>query len=269
MSFDEFLREAASLLGLQWRPFRRKGIKRKVERRIARIGLPFEQYLFRIRNDPEERHHLSKILTVTISRFFREREVFHTLRHSVIPALLTEEREEIRVWSIGCANGEEPYSLSLLWKEGFEETWPHVRLSILATDINGVLIERAKTGRYTKASLKEIPEEIRQSFFKIDREGYALDEAVKESVEFREHDILLEEPFTGMDMAFCRNLAFTYFSKESQVEILKKIAHSIRNEGYLVIGKEETLPLAYPTSFVSAFPTERIYKAFTPPVFDK
>ena len=147
MSFDEFLREAVSILGLQGRPFRRRGIKRKAERRVARIGLPLEPYLFRIRSDPEERHHLSKILTVTISRFFREKKVFDTLRHSVIPALLTEEREEIRVWSIGCASGEEPYSLSLLWKEGFERTWPRIRLSILATDINGDLLGRARAAR--------------------------------------------------------------------------------------------------------------------------
>jgi len=269
MSFDEFLREAASLLGLQPRPFRRRGIRRKVERRIAQVGLSLEQYLFRVQNDPTERHHLSKILTVTISRFFRDKKVFDTIRHSVIPALLTEEREEIRVWSIGCASGEEPYSLSLIWKEGFEKTWPQIRLSILATDINGDLLGRARAGRYKKGSLKEIQEEILRSFFKIDRDVYALDEAVKESVQLREHDILQEESYSSMDIVFCRNLAFTYFSRESQIEVLKKIARSLRNEGYLVIGKDESLPLTYPTLFVPAFPAERIYRIFSPPVFDK
>lgn len=205
---------------------------------------------------------VSKILTVTISRFFREREVFETLRQSVIPALLSEGREEIRVWSIGCANGEEPYSFSLLWKEGFEKAWSHIRLSILATDINGDLLERARAARYKKGSLKEMPEEILRSFFKVDRDSYVLDEAAKNSVEFREHDILREEPFPDMDIVFCRNLAFTYFSTDSQIAVVEKIARSIRNEGYLVIGKDERVPLTYPTLFIPAFPAEKINRRF-------
>ncbi len=124
MGFDEFLKEVTPLFGLQWRPFQRRGIKRKVERRIAEIGLSnFEEYLLRVKRDSEEQRHLSQILTVTISRFFRDKEVFQTLHQSIIPTLLKErDRQDLKIWSIGCASGEEPYSLSLLWKERFEQT---------------------------------------------------------------------------------------------------------------------------------------------------
>jgi chemotaxis protein methyltransferase CheR len=81
-------------------------------------------------------------------------------------------------------------------------------------------------------------------------------------MECKKHDIIHEEPFSGMDSVFCRNLAFTYFSKESQMSVLKKIAISLNEEGYLIIGKDESLPLTYPTLFVPIFPTERIYQKF-------
>jgi chemotaxis methyl-accepting protein methylase len=266
MHFNEFLREAAPLFGLEWRPFQRRGIKRKVEHRIFQIGLSnYEEYLLKVRSDPAELNYLSKILTVTISRFFRDKEVFNTIETSIIPELSgNKDKGDFKTWSIGCASGEEPYSLSILWKEKFEKICPQIHLSILATDINENLLARAKKGRYKKSSLKEVPESILEGYFKMDNEFYVLDKAIRESVEFRRHDIIHEEPFSGMDMVFCRNLAFTYFSKESQVSVLKKIATSLRGEGHLVIGKDEFLPLTYPTLFVPVFQLEKIYKKFSP-----
>jgi chemotaxis methyl-accepting protein methylase len=268
MSFEQFLREASSLLGLQWRPFRRRGIKRKIERRLAQIRLPdFEEYLLRIKEDPEERSYLSKILTVTISRFFRDREVFDAIGASVIPLITKNGRENnLRAWSIGCASGEEPYSLVLLWRDRFGEMRPQIRLSILATDIDENMLGRAKRGRYKKSSLREVPERVLRNHFKVDNDSYVLDQTLRENVEFRRHDIIREDPFLGFDIVFCRNLAFTYFSKTSQINVLKKIAVSLREEGYLAIGKEESLPLVYPTLFVPVFPEERIFQKFHPNV---
>lgn len=265
IGFDEFLKEVTPLFGLQWRPFQRRGIKRKVERRIAQIGLSnFEEYLLRVKGDSEEQRHLSQILTVTISRFFRDQEVFQALHHSIIPTLLKErDRQDLKIWSIGCASGEEPYSLSLLWKERYEQTWPPIHLSILATDIDEKMLARAKVGRYKKSSLNEVTEDTLRNFFEIENGIYFLNQVARENVEFKRHDILREEPFLGMDIVFCRNLAFTYFSKESQIEVLKKIAISLKKNGYLVVGKDESLPLTYPTLFVPIVPTEKIYQKFT------
>jgi chemotaxis protein methyltransferase CheR len=265
MGFDEFLREVAPLFGLQWRPFQRRGVKRKIERRIAEISLSnFEEYLLRIKEDPEEQKHLSKILTVTISRFFRDKEVFDTINYSIIPNLLKAKNQgELKIWSIGCTSGEEPYTLFLLWKEKFEGSWPPIRVSILATDMDENMLERAREGKYKESSLKEMAKETLKNFFRIQDGFYIIDRTVRESVEFRKHDIIHDQPFLGMDMVFCRNLAFTYFSKESQIDVLKKIASSLKEKGYLVIGKDESIPLTYPTLFVPVFPIERIYQKFT------
>ena len=270
MGFDEFLKETAPLFGLQWRPFQRRGVKRKIERRIVEVGLShFDEYLLRVQKEPEEQGQLSRILTVTISRFFRDREVFDLLENSIIPTIIKnkKEKDQFKIWSIGCASGEEPYSFLLLWKEKFEKKFPQIHLSILATDINGNLLERAREGRYKRSSLKEVPEEILRRFFKIENGLYVLDRSSLGSVEFKKHDIIHEEPFSGRDIIFCRNLAFTYFSKESQMDVLKKISRSLIEEGYLVIGKDESLPLVYPTLFVPVYPTEKILKKFDPELF--
>ncbi len=264
MDFEQFIKEAAPLFDLQWRRFKRRGIKRKVERRIAELRLPtFEDYLLKIKKDPEEKSCLSQILTVTITRFFRDEKVFDLLEHSVLPSIVEHKGEgDFKIWSIGCANGEEPYSLSLLWKERFEKKFPQIRLTILATDINENLLARAREGRYNKSSLKEVPQGILQRFFKADRGFYILDRTIRESVEFKKHDIIRDEPFFGMDILFCRNLAFTYFSQECRVNVLRKIATSLKESGYLLIGKDEFLPLTYPTLFIPTFPTEKIYQIF-------
>jgi len=265
MEFDEFLKEVTPLFGLQWRPFRRRGVKRKIEQRVAEVGnAHFDEYLLKVRRDPEERGHLSEFLTVTISRFYRDRKVFGLLEHSVIPAIIKNKREndEFKIWSVGCANGEEPYSLSMLWKARFENKFPKIRLVILATDINEALLRRAKDGRYKESSLREVPEEILRRFFRIEEGFVVIDRFIRESVEFKKHDIIHEEPFPEMDIIFCRNLAFTYFTKECQMNVIKKIFGSLNEGGYLILGKDEMLPLTYPTLFIPIFPTEKVYQKF-------
>ncbi|MBS3918691.1 MAG: protein-glutamate O-methyltransferase CheR [Deltaproteobacteria bacterium] len=265
MHFDEFLKEVAPCLGLQWRPFQRRGVKRKIERRIIELGFSrFDEYLLRVQKDPEEKSHLSKILTVTISRFFRDKEVFDTLETSALPAIIkNREKGDLNVWSIGCASGEEPYSVSLLWKEKFGKDFPEVRLSVLATDIDEKMLRRAEEGRYKKSSLRETPQEILEKSFNKEDGFFILNPSVRKGVEFKRHDILREEPFPGMDIIFCRNLAFTYFSKESQMKVLKKIFSSLKEKGYLVIGRDESLPLTFPTLFIPIFPAQKFYQRFS------
>ena len=261
MEFDQFLKETSSLFGLHWRRFQRREIRRRIEHHLAELSLgSFEEYNQRIKEDPQERGHLFRILTVTISRFYRDQEVFNTIETSVFPALLKQNTRELKMWSIGCASGEEPYSLCLLWKARFEKDWPQVHFSVLATDIDEGLLKRAKEGRYKKSSLREVPQDILGEYFRTEGDAFLLDKRVGSCVEFQKHDILREEPFSGMDLLFFRNLAFTYFSTEMQVEILKKIFMCLKEEGYLVIGNDESIPLTYPTLFTPVFPKWKIYQ---------
>lgn len=261
MDFDEFLKETTPSLGLQWRPFQRRGIKRKIQRRMAQLGFSeFEDYACQVKKDEGEQRYLIKTLTVTISRFFRDAEVFESLKESIFPVLLQGKEREIKIWSIGCASGEEPYSLAILWREAFEKAYPDIQLSILATDVDEKMIQRAKEGKYRKSALKEIPPTILEHYFKKENGDYRIDPVAQRYIEFIQHDLLREDPFVEMDIILCRNLAFTYFSRQFQVETLKKISLSLKEKGYLVIGKDEFLPLTYPTLFIPLYPKEKIYQ---------
>jgi chemotaxis protein methyltransferase CheR len=263
MPFDEFLKEAAPLLGLHGRAFRRRGIKRRLERRMIDIGLSgFDEYLSRVKEDLGERNHLAEIFTVTISRFFRDRDVFARMEASVIPSILEKGRKEFRAWSIGCASGEEPYSLAMLWREKLQDKWPAVRLILLATDIDEGLLERARQGRYKSSSVREVPEEIRGNAFRRENGSFVLNQTIRQGVQFKRHDILEEDPSPGMALILCRNLAFTYFSKDRQMDVLKKISMSLEKGGALCVGKAESLPLMYPTLFIPTYQKEGIYQKF-------
>ena len=263
MPFDEFLKNVAPLLGLYGRTFQRRGMKRRLERRMADIGLSgFDDYWSRIQEDVEERNRLAGILTVTISRFFRDRDVFDRIETSVIPSMLERNRSELKVWSIGCASGEEPYSLAMLWRERFQERWPATRFTILATDIDENLLMRARDGRFKSSSVREVPEDIGGRGIALESGFFVVNQAIRQSVQFWRHDVLHEDPFPEMDMILCRNLAFTYFSKERQMDVLRKISRSLKKEGYLCIGKDESLPLMYPTLFIPIHQKERIYQKF-------
>jgi len=230
---------------------------------MTELGLmEFEHYAQRIKKEAEEQRYLIKTLMVTISRFFRDEDVFKVIKESLLPLLIQkkEKEKEIKIWSIGCSSGEEPYSLALLWKDSFEEDWPDILFRILATDVDEKMIQRAKEGRYKKSALREIPSKILERYFKKENEYYRIDPEVKPYIEWREHDLLRDDPFLGMDIILCRNLAFTYFSKESQIETLKRLSLSLKDKGYLVIGKDETLPLTYPTLFIPIYNKGKIYQ---------
>jgi chemotaxis protein methyltransferase CheR len=262
MQFEEFLKRAAPLVGVQPRPFQRRGIKRKIEKRRHETGArSLEEFFRRIEEDPEEQEVLSRILTVTISRFFRDREVFDCLSRHMIPSLIARKNKPvIHAWSIGCANGEEPYSVLLLWEEDVERSQAAMHLSVVGSDIRQDLLDRAKRGIYKKSSVGEVPVHILQKFFTADAQRYILDEKVREKVAWRKHDILRDPPIPGMDIVFCRNVCFTYFSRKSQVDVLTKIASSLNPGGYLVVGKDESIPLHHPALFAPAFEKEKIYR---------
>ncbi len=261
MDFEGFLREITPTLGLQWRPFQRRGIRRKIKQRMAQLGFSeFEDYASQVKRDEGEQGYLIRIMRVTISRFFRDFEVFEVIKNSIFPVLLQGKEGEIKIWSIGCASGEEPYSLAILWREAFEKKCPGIQLHIMATDVDEKMIQRAREGRYKKSVLKEIPSQILEHYFKKEDGWYRIDPSVKPYIQWKGHDILREDPFLGMDILFCRNLVFTYFSKESQIDTLKKLFLSLNDRGYLVIGKNESLPLTYPTLFTPMYSREKIYR---------
>ncbi len=246
----DFLKWGLPHLRLRWAGFRkvRRQVCKRLKRRINELGFPdLETYRAYFQNHGEEWQTLDSLCRITISRFYRDPDVFDALRFTILPELaehaLARGEKELRCWSAGCASGEEAYTLQLLWKIDVVPNIPQpLPLRIIATDPDQNLLDRARRGQYPKSSLKDLPEEFQWEAFH-DLEGhYAIRKEFRENIEFMKQDIREQMPEGFFHLIFCRNLVFTYFEEALQLEILRKIVDRIVPEGMLVIGKREKLP---------------------------
>lgn len=236
-------------LNHRWEGYHR--VRRQVCRRIAArmqaLGLAdVDAYRARLEPDAAEWTALRSCLKVTVSRFFRDRGVFHALSHSIFPALaemaLKSGADTLRAWSVGCASGEEPCSLSLLWVFDLQERWPQLRLSILATDIDAGVLRRAQMACYPASSLREIPPDWVGPGFMRDNGRFCLRPALRAPVRFLRQDLCEVLPDDSFHLILCRNLAFTCFAEPLQQEIARDLLERLIPGGYLILGAHECLP---------------------------
>jgi chemotaxis protein methyltransferase CheR len=205
----------------------------------------FAAYRARLEADPTEWRAFDECCHITISRFFRDRGVFEVLRGRVLPdiaARARRERRAARMWSAGCASGEEPYTLKILWDLDVAGSFPDVSLAIIATDVDRTMLARAREGCFEAGSLHELPLHcVSQAF---DQVGplFCVKPRHREEIEFRYQDLRVATPALSFDLILCRYVAFTYFALPLQQQVLARIVDRLSPDGYLAIGTHERLP---------------------------
>lgn len=263
-----FLQTALPELGYRWAGFRkvRRQVCRRLRRRVAELGLEsWDAYRARLRGDPAERTVFDRMCRVTISRFFRDRRLWRVLAEEVLPRLVREVGRtgsgHLDVWSAGCASGEEPYSLALLWLRELASRCPSVRLRILATDVDLHLLVRARRARYPWGSLREMPEDWRREAFEEvvagpsgEHEPHETHEArelrltgrhravCRDAVRWMAHDVRAAPPGRSFRLILCRNLVFTYFDRETRERVGQTLVDRLCPGGFLALGGHEELP---------------------------
>jgi len=244
-----FLQWCLPRLGMRWPGFRkvRKRVYRRLARRIKEIGLPgLAGYRAHLDAHAEEWAVLDGLCRIPISRFYRDRGVIRHLEEEVLPGLgtlaLSRNETELGCWSIGCAGGEEPYTLAILWHLGPGRRVPHLGLRILATDIDPESLARARKACYPSSSVKDLPAVYREQAFVPTARGWCLREAYREGVTFVEQDVRRAAPVGPFHLVLCRNVAFTYFDEARQRDVLRTIVARLIPGGALVIGRRESLP---------------------------
>ena len=248
-----FLQWALPQLGRRWAGYRkvRRRVCRKVQRRIDELHLDsVDDYRARLAEDPSEWSHLDALLDVTISRFYRDRAVFDFIGGHALPTLVeratTAGNGTIRVWSAGCASGEEPYTLAVMWKLAVAATAGAVELDVLATDIKPTVLRRAEDARYPRSAVRDLPASWREVAFVPDDDDLVLRPEFRRGVTFAQHDIRAEPPDGPFDLILCRYQAFTYFDDTGQRHTLEKLAQVTRAGAVLVLGNREELPPGQP-----------------------
>jgi chemotaxis protein methyltransferase CheR len=250
-----FLQEILPRLDLRWPGFRkvRRQVCKRLQRRLADLALPdLHAYRRYLTVHAAEWQMLDSFCRISISRFYRDRQVFAELAAEVLPAVnhlaATDGAARIRIWSAGCASGEEPYTFALLWHFGLpgQDRMP---LEIIATDLDPLLLARARTACYEASSLKELPAPWAAEAFQRRDDLHCLQPRFKAGVQFLRQDLRKETPAGPFQLVACRNLAFTYFADPLQRQVLARIAAVLAPGGFLVLGIHETLP-AGQTAFV-------------------
>jgi len=264
-----FLQGHLPRLGLRWPGFRkvRGTVCKRLRRRLRELGLKdLDAYAAYLANRSEEWDRLDAFCRIPISRFYRDREVFHTLGTDVLPALAQrvagEGGQEVRVWSVGCASGEEPYSLRIAWAETVQQDAPGVRLAVTATDADPTMLRRAEEARYAAGSLKDLPQDWRDRAFTRRNDTFCLRAAYKEGISFLLQDIRTAMPDGRFHLVLCRNLAFTYFDVDRQRKLLSGLAAHMHPDSYLVLGSHEELPPGS-TGFRPAFESLPMFQKST------
>jgi chemotaxis protein methyltransferase CheR len=245
-----FLQWSLPQLRLRWSGYRkvRRQVYKRTSARLQSLGLhSLDDYRAYLETHPEEWEILDSSCWIPISRFYRDKSVFQFLEQEGLPSLarqaLAEGGSTLRCWSIGCAGGEESYSLSLLWKLKLQAQFPTVRLVIRATDIDDRAIARAQQGCYQPGSLKDLPESWRMKGFDRTSEGFwMIKPEFREPATFLKQDIRQAVPDERFHLILCRNLAFTYFDGPLQSDTLRRLVARMQVGSALLIGKTERLP---------------------------
>ena len=245
----KFLQRALPRLRMRWPGFRRvRGqVRKRIERRIYELELAdLSEYETHLDSSPEEWEILDGLCRITISRFYRDQAVGDHIRDVLLPDLARRAQERgadaLRCWSSGCGSGEEPYTLSLIWHLETSSRFPELQLTVVATDADAAMLDRAEAAVYRDSSLKDLPEMIRRAGFDPHNDAFQLRAEYQQDVEFRQLDLKKERLEGPFDLVLCRNLAFTYFDETLQRETLARITESMMDGGALVVGLHERLP---------------------------
>lgn len=244
-----FLQWALPRMGLRWAGYRRvRGqVEKRVRRRIAALALDgVAAYRARLAEDPDEWDVLRALCGVTISRFYRDAVMWNALRDQLLPELAAAAnaagRTRLRCWSLGCASGEEPYTLAIAWQLALAPRYPGLCLDVIATDADAHMIARAERAEYESGSLRELPDEWREQAFERVGELYRLDDRFRAAVQLQEQDARIGVPDGRFALILCRNNVFSYFDEALQGQTLDRLCDCLQGGGFLVLGKGEAPP---------------------------
>ena len=256
--------------GFDFSGYHRAMLTRRIEQRLAAVSCEyFHEYLYFIERHNDEIDKLLGVLTINVSQFFRDPLTFELLADRVLPTILQEKARQhdpsLRIWSAGCAMGEEPYSVAILVHELLQKEGLAMNVHIFATDIDEAVLAAAATAVYAEASIANIKYRLLDKYFTRVGEGFRLLPEITEQVSFSLYDMLDKKHcvppasiFGNFDLVLCRNLLI-YFNTLCQETIFAKLHHALANHGCLILGEAEAPTIKYQRYFKRQLDFSPIY----------
>jgi two-component system CheB/CheR fusion protein len=229
--------------GFDFTGYKRSGLKRRVMRRLQQLRLEsLSEYLDHLEVHPEEFTYLFNTILINVTAFFRDPSSWDFLTREIIPSILEGKQadEPIRIWSAGCASGEEAYTLAIVFSEALGMQAFRQRVKIYATDVDEDALVTARQAKYSANATKDIPEELRDKYFEHVGMPYVFSSEARRAVIFGRHDLIQDAPISRLDLLVCRN-TLMYFNAEIQTRLLARFHYALMDSGFLFLGKAEML----------------------------
>jgi two-component system CheB/CheR fusion protein len=243
-SFERLLEYVRDARGFDYTGYRRPTLTRRFEKRMQTVGADdWAAYQTFLDEHPDEFAELFNTILINVTGFFRDAETWDVVASEVIPRLLGERADEapIRVWSAGCASGEEPYTVAMLLAEALGEDGFRRRVKIYATDIDEEALADARDASYSLKQLEKVPAELRERYFvQANNHGWVFRNDLRRGVIFGRNDLHRDPPISRVDLLVSRN-TLMYFGSEVQQRILANFYFALNRGGFLVVGKAEAL----------------------------
>jgi two-component system, chemotaxis family, CheB/CheR fusion protein len=242
-AFDALLDFLKRSRGFDFAGYKRTSLERRLNRRMDAIGCKsYDDYLDYLEVQPEEYERLSDALLINVTEFFRDPPAWEHLRDAILPGMIAAKDldEPIRVWSAGCASGQEAYTAAIVLAEYLGEDAYRERVKIYATDVDEDALTAARQAVYTDKQLESMPEELRAKYFERADERMAFRADLRGAVIFGRNNLVADAPISRLDLLLCRN-TLMYFTAETQGRILRHFHFALRDHGVLMLGKSEMM----------------------------
>ncbi|HBK68717.1 MAG TPA: chemotaxis protein CheR [Firmicutes bacterium] len=258
LTYQEFKKEVSQLCGTDLSLYKSQQMDRRIHSLMSLWGIAdYDQYLKELKTNAHRYQEFVKKLTINVSEFFRNPDRFMELWEKIVPELLKASRK-IKIWTAGCSNGAEPYSIAII----LQELQASTQAEIIATDIDQVVLEKAKKGVYLRHEVKSLPPELLKKYFRQEEELFFLGDSIKKKVIFKRHNLLCDPFPQELDLISCRNVVI-YFTEEAKNKLYMKFNQSLRMGGYFLAGGTEPLLYYKQVGFENVSPS--FYKKFGAP----
>lgn len=236
----KILQYISEQLPFDFTEYKQSTISRRIIRRVSANFTRLENYLEFLQKNPSEVDRLVQEFLISVTSFFRDKEAFNILEKEIIPAILENlvPGEEVKIWSAGCATGEEAYSIAILFHEQLKNSYAGTVVKIFATDIDTVALIHAGKGMYTQSIEKDISPKRLAKYFIKEENGYRVKSEIRNMLIFAPNDLVKNPPYCNMHLICCRNLLI-YMNNALQKKIFPMLLFGLKLNGYLFLGSSE------------------------------
>jgi PAS domain S-box-containing protein len=243
--------------------YKRSTLERRIAKRLSHLKIDnLPDYYNHIQEHPAELDTLFQTMLIGVTQFFRDPSAFEALRDYLKKTIQrTEPAQTIRCWSLGCATGEEAYTLAIILSECLNEANQTHKFQVFATDIDPQALAYARRGIYPTEKVADVAEPLLTKYFTAREDGYEINKEIRQKILFSRHNVLVDPPFGNLDLICCRNVLI-YFGEELQKEVFPNFHHVLKPNGYLFLGKSETIG-QYKNLFHLLESKHRIYQRTT------